>query len=180
MLDRWVELGNAGLVTGERLAQGLSAARDRLDTLKPGINSLSEAFEALGLKVTRSLHAKNRGIGPRAFDYIKANGGTVNELRAAWEKYGAARRAANGGILPDVLRLQDEMLQGGRLAKKPPSASAPPGIAPLTRWATIRGRHRLPMTNGQTDTAGRLIVGGSDASALAAQNTTSDEQAQDF
>lgn len=112
VLDRWVELGNAGLVTGERLAQGLAKAKDRFDELKPGINSLAEAFEALGLKSREALQ-EAEASAREAFEYIKSNGGTLAELQAAWEKYGAAARAANGGILPDVLRLQQEMYKVG-------------------------------------------------------------------
>lgn len=179
VLDRWVELGNAGLVTGERLAQGLSAARDRLDTLKPGINSLSEAFEALGLKSREALQ-KTEDSAREAFDYIKANGGTINELRAAWEKYGAAAKAANGGILPDVLRLQDEMYKVGDAGEK---AAERIGAAWDSAAEKVDGYSRAASSASDkwaTDSAGRLIVGGADASALAAQNTTSDAQAKIF
>ena len=179
VLDRWVELGNAGLVTGERLAQGLSAARDRLDTLKPGINSLSEAFEALGLKSREALQ-KAEDSAREAFEYIKANGGTINELRAAWEKYGAAAKAANGGILPDVLRLQEEMYKVGDAGEK---AAERIGAAWDSAAEKVDGYSRAASAANDkwsTDTAGRVIVGGSDVSALAAQNTTSDTQAKIF
>jgi hypothetical protein len=136
VLDRWVELGNAGLVTGDRLTQGLAKAKDRFDELKPGINSLAEAFEALGLKSREALQ-EAEASAREAFEYIKSNGGTLAELQAAWEKYGAAAKAANGGILPDVLRLQQEMYKVGDAARRPPQiALETHGTGPRKSWTT--------------------------------------------
>lgn len=108
VLERWQALGEAGLVTGEQLARGLEGARRKLDDLKPGINSMEEAMSRLGIESEAALKKAADAAG-EAFEYIRMHGGTLNELRAAWEKYGAAARAANGGILPDVLRLQEEL-----------------------------------------------------------------------
>lgn len=179
VLDRWVELGNAGLVTGERLAQGLAKAKDRFDDLKPGINSLSEAFEALGLKSREALQ-QAEASAREAFEYIKSNGGTLAELQAAWEKYGAAARAANGGILPDVLRLQQEMYKVGEAGEK---AAEKIGDAwdraseKLDDYSVAASRE----ANGWVkNSAGEVLTAGVDLDALAAKYTSSLAQADEF
>lgn len=179
VLDRWVELGNAGLVTGDRLAQGLAKAKDRFDELKPGINSLTEAFEALGLKSREALQ-EAEASAREAFEYIKSNGGTLAELQAAWEKYGAAARAANGGILPDVLRLQQEMYKvgdAGEAAADRIGAAWDRASEKLDDYSSAASRD----ANGWVkNSSGEVLTAGVDLDALAAKYTSSLAQADEF
>ncbi len=179
VLDRWVELGNAGLVTGDRLTQGLAKAKDRFDELKPGINSLAEAFEALGLKSREALQ-EAEASAREAFEYIKSNGGTLAELQAAWEKYGAAAKAANGGILPDVLRLQQEMYKVGDAGE---AAADRIGDA-WDRAAEKLGNYSAAASGASDgwvrDTAGNLLATTVDIEALAARFTNGADQADEF
>ncbi len=179
VLDRWVELGNAGLVTGERLAQGLAKAKDRFDELKPGINSLAEAFEALGLKSREALQ-EAEASAREAFEYIKSNGGTLAELQAAWEKYGAAARAANGGILPDVLRLQQEMYKVGDAGE----AAADRIGAAWDRASDKLGDYNSAASKAGDgwvrDTNGNVLSAAVDVDALASRYTSSADQAEEF
>lgn len=112
VLERWEQLGQAGLVTGDRLAEGLAKARRQLDDVTPGINSVEEAMGRLGLKSQEAL-SKTAASAKEAFDYIKANGGAVQEQQAAWTRYAEAAKAANGGVLPDLVRVQGELLKVG-------------------------------------------------------------------
>lgn len=117
VIDRWTDLGNQGLVTGDRLKEGLGRARQQLDELKPGINSLEEAYKRLGITSQESLK-KTADAAGEAFEYIKRNGGAIEDQRAAWAKYSEAAKAANGGILPDILKLQEEMYKVGEAGAK--------------------------------------------------------------
>ncbi|TXH37305.1 MAG: hypothetical protein E6Q92_10650 [Burkholderiaceae bacterium] len=179
VLDRWVELGNAGLVTGDRLAQGLAKAKDRFDELKPGINSLAEAFEALGLKSREALQ-EAEASAREAFEYIKSNGGTLAELQAAWEKYGAAARAANGGILPDVLRLQQEMYKVGDAGE----AAADRIGAAWDRASDKLGDYSSAASKAADDwvrdTNGNVLSSSVDVDALASRYTSNADQAEEF
>lgn len=179
VLDRWVELGNAGLVTGERLAQGLAKAKDRFDDLKPGINSLAEAFEALGLKSREALQ-QAEASAREAFEYIKSNGGTLAELQAAWEKYGAAARAANGGILPDVLRLQQEMYKVGEAGEKAAEKIGDAWDRASEKLDDYSAAANRDANGWVRNSAGEVLTAGVDLDALAAKYTSSLAQADEF
>lgn len=116
VLERWEQLGQAGLVTGDRLAEGLAKARRQLDDVTPGINSVEEAMGRLGLKSQDAL-SKTAASAKEAFEYIKAHGGTLNEQQAAWTRYAEAAKAANGGILPPLLRVQEELNKVGQAGR---------------------------------------------------------------
>lgn len=107
---------NAGLARNEvdKLLEGIRA---KADGALPGIQSLGEAFEKLGLKSRESLRVAEQSA-KEAFEYIKNNGGTINEQAQAWEKYAAAAKAANGGILPPMLRVQEELHRIGQAGQR--------------------------------------------------------------
>ncbi len=116
VLERWEQLGRAGVVTGDRLAEGLTKARRQLDEVTPGINSVEEAMGRLGLKSQESMQ-RTATAAKEAFDYVKSNGGTLTEQQAAWGRYADAAKAANGGILPDLVRVQGELLKVGQAGR---------------------------------------------------------------
>ncbi len=179
VLDRWVELGNAGLVTGDRLAQGLAKAKDRFDELKPGINSLAEAFEALGLKSREALQ-EAEASAREAFEYIKSNGGTLAELQAAWEKYGAAARAANGGILPDVLRLQQEMYKVGNVGEAAADRVGAAWDRASEKLDDFSSAASRASDEWVRDTGGNVLQAGVDVDSLAARFGIGSNQIDEF
>lgn len=95
----------------------LTLIKQKADGAAPGINSLAEAFEKLGLKSRESLKQTEKSA-KEAFDYIKNNGGTIAEQGAAWDKYAEAAKAANNGILPPMLRAQDELYKIAAAGRK--------------------------------------------------------------
>lgn len=95
----------------------LTMIKQKADNASPGINSLAEAFERLGMKSRESLKQAEQSA-KEAFDYIKTHGGTVAEQAQAWEKYAAAAKAANGGILPPMLRVQEELHRIGQAGQR--------------------------------------------------------------
>lgn len=106
----------AGLARNEvdKLLEGIRA---KADGALPGIQSLGEAFEKLGLKSRESLRIAEQSA-KEAFEYIKNNGGTINEQARAWEKYAEAAKAANGGVLPPMLRVQEELHRIGQAGQR--------------------------------------------------------------
>ncbi len=111
--------------TAAGLAQGdvdrlLTMIRQKSDDARPGIQSLEEAFRKLGMKSRESL-GETEKAAKEAFDYIKANGGTIHEQRLAWERYAEAAKAAHNGIIPPMVAAQGELYKiadAGRAAGK--------------------------------------------------------------
>ncbi|WP_341674947.1 tape measure protein [Niveibacterium sp. SC-1] len=109
VIKRWEELGRQGLITGEQLEKGLEGARAKLDALLPGINSVDEAFRTLGLKSRADLQKTAKSYQD-AFNVIRNSGSTLQEQRAAFQKYAEAAIAANGGVASSTLQTQAAML----------------------------------------------------------------------
>jgi tape measure domain-containing protein len=117
VIDRWEELGRQGLVTGEQLAAGLEQARGKLDELRPGVNSLDEALRTFGLRSQAQLQATAANF-QQAWDQIRNSTqvGLADKIRA-FEQYRDAATAANGGVVPSELRLQEELLKSAAAAR---------------------------------------------------------------
>lgn len=111
VIERWEQLGRQGVLTGDKLADGLTAARKKLDDLKTGINSLDEALRVFGLK-TKSEMDKVAGTFREAYDTIR-NDATVSfeQKQTAFKAYADAAIAANGGIASSELKLKAEAVQ---------------------------------------------------------------------
>ena len=108
VIDRYKRLGEQGLITGDQLAQGLSKAQQKLDELKPGINSLDEAFKQLGLTAPAELN-RIADNAKTAFQRI-ANDGTV----ALAAKQDAFRRYAEAAIASnDQIKISEASLVAG-------------------------------------------------------------------
>lgn len=118
--DQVEQVGLKAGLAKEEVDRLLTLIKQKADGAAPGINSLAEAFEKLGLKSRESLKQTEQAA-KEAFDYIKLNGGTLAEQGAAWTKYSETAKAANNGILPPAMRLQDELYKiaaAGRQAGK--------------------------------------------------------------
>lgn len=95
---RWEELGRTGRLTGQDLADGLQAARDKLNGMTSGINNVSEAFKVLGL-VSREQSAQMAATYGQAFALLESSGqATTAQLQEAFRKYATAAIAANLGV----------------------------------------------------------------------------------
>jgi tape measure domain-containing protein len=109
VIKRWEELGEQGLVAGDRLRKGLDGARDKLDGLLPGINSVAEAFRTLGLKSQADLQ-KTADTARQAYDIIRNSGtATAAQLQEAFKRAAAANIEANGGLVTDAMRVEAAM-----------------------------------------------------------------------
>lgn len=106
----------AGLAKNE-VDRLMETIRKKSEEAKPGIQSMAEAFERLGLKSREALQQTEKSA-KEAYDYIRNNGGSIKEQQAAWDRYAEAAKAANSGVLPPLLRAQDEMYKLGRAGQQ--------------------------------------------------------------
>lgn len=106
--DQVEKFGTAAGLAQDDVDKLLTMIQQKADGARPGIQSLAEAFSQLGLKSRESLK-QTETSAKEAFDYIKNNGGTINEQRQAWEKYAEAAKAANNGIIPPMIAAQGEL-----------------------------------------------------------------------
>lgn len=111
VIERIQELGRTGQLAGDLLTASLEKARAKLDELRPGVNSLSEALRAFGLKTREELQGTAEKLG--AAYRVLANDVTISlaDKAAAFAKYAEAAIRANGGIESSEVRLQRQILQ---------------------------------------------------------------------
>ncbi|WP_300335642.1 tape measure protein [Accumulibacter sp.] len=106
---RWEALGKNGLLAGERLRKGLDGAKEKLDDLAPGINSVTEAFKTLGMRAPEELK-RTAETAKQAFETIRTAGtATPAQITAAFRRYAETVIEANGGVATDTLRIQAAM-----------------------------------------------------------------------
>ncbi|WHZ11756.1 MAG: hypothetical protein OJF60_002195 [Burkholderiaceae bacterium] len=111
VIDRFQQLGAQGLISGDQLAQGLQKAKDKLDQIQPGVNSLSEALHTFGLKSQAELQ-QTADTFRAAWDRIRNSTTTpLADMARAFEQYKAAAIAANNGIIPSGLAVEEEILR---------------------------------------------------------------------
>lgn len=91
VVDRLEELGRAGTLSGDRLADGLDRARKKLDDMRAGVNSLAEALRTFGLQTRDELKQTADRLGD-AYRVISTSAGV--SLRDQIEAYGKWRAAA--------------------------------------------------------------------------------------
>lgn len=106
--DQVERFGAAAGLAKDDVDRLLTMIQQKADGARPGIQSLSEAFSQLGLKSRESLQ-QAESAAKEAFDYIRNNGGTIQEQARAWEKYAAAAKEAHNGIIPPMVAAQGEL-----------------------------------------------------------------------
>lgn len=127
VIKRWKELGVQGKVTGDQLAEGVGKAKTKLDEVKPGINSTSEALSKFGLTSRAEMQRTAETLG-KAWKQIQNDASeSIANKRAAFEKYARAVMDANGGVVTAELKVQAEML-GVELAAKSAGAAGAAGM----------------------------------------------------
>ena len=99
LADTVKRLGTEGRLAERQVVAALEAIRRKADDAVPGINSVAEAFRALG--VTSDAELKKAAEQSRqAFDLIRSSGqATSADLKRAWIAYADDAIKANNGIL---------------------------------------------------------------------------------
>lgn len=110
LIELFKKMGAEGKISGQQAAEGIQAAKDKIDQLTPGINSVAEAFKTFGLK-TREESALTAAKYKEAFDIIK-NSGTAStaDLKTAFTAWATAAIAASGGVVTEAVKLNAAML----------------------------------------------------------------------
>ncbi|HMR70482.1 MAG TPA: tape measure protein, partial [Rubrivivax sp.] len=110
VIDRLEELGRQGKLSGEQLAAGLDAARGKLDDIRGGVNSIAEAYKQLGL-TSRDELKRIADANRQAWQVIRADATqTLDQKRAAFERYAASAIAANGGVADSTIKAEAQAL----------------------------------------------------------------------
>ncbi|MBX7228425.1 MAG: tape measure protein [Burkholderiaceae bacterium] len=103
LIRLWQELGRTGKVTGDDLVLGLEKARAKLDELKPGVNSVAEAFKVFGLQTKEEAQRVYKNY-QEAFTKLESSGtASFSQLKEAFKKYAQASIDANGGVANSFL-----------------------------------------------------------------------------
>ena len=111
VIDRIEALGEAGKLTGETLADALTTARQKLDELRPGIESVEEAYRTFGLKTKAELQAvadRNREAWLQIRNDATAS---IETKRQAFRQYADSAIAANGGVADSNLKVEAAILK---------------------------------------------------------------------
>lgn len=111
VIDRLEALGKQGLLTGEQLAAGLEKARAKIDDLKPGINSLSEALKTFGLQTREQLQSVADKLKTSYDQISNSTQVALADKVKAFNQYRDAAIAANGGVESSEIKVQAEMLR---------------------------------------------------------------------
>lgn len=95
--------------SGHEIEAAMAAAKKRVEDVTPGVNSVAEAFRALGMKSKEELE-KTASTAKEAYETIKTSGkASTLELREAFKKYAEAAIEANGGVASGAIRSEAAM-----------------------------------------------------------------------
>jgi hypothetical protein len=103
------EVGKAGQLSEQQVLAMLDAIRRKTDQVTPGINSVSEALQALGIISDQSLRETAKKF-EEAYRAVVKLGGSVREQQAAFQAYARAAIAANNGVVSATLKAEGQML----------------------------------------------------------------------
>jgi hypothetical protein len=111
VIERLEQLGKQGLLTGDQLTAGLEKAKQKLDEIRPGVNSLDEALRAFGIKTASEL--KNTADQyAKSWEVIKnSTTTTLAQKQQAFLTYAQAAIASNGGVADSTVKAQAAMLK---------------------------------------------------------------------
>ena len=95
LVSRVEALGKAGELSGQQVTAALEAIKAKTDQLTPGINSVAEAYKALGITSQAEL-AKAANAAREAFEVLRTGRVPLQDLQAAFDKYAQSQVAAFG------------------------------------------------------------------------------------
>ena len=106
LIAQFKELGAQGKLASFDVKQGLADIQNKMDEMKPGINSLAEAFKTFGMTTREEAAAMADRYG-QAFEVMRNSGqATAAELRQAFTAYAQAAVQANGGLVDGFVQAQ--------------------------------------------------------------------------
>lgn len=111
VIDRMQTLGQQGLISGDQLSDGLDKARAKLDEIQPGISSLDEALKSFGLKSRAELQQTADKLAESWQQIANSTQVSLQDKIKAFEQYRDAAAAANDGVVPSQIRVQEQILR---------------------------------------------------------------------
>lgn len=106
LAQQFKDLGAQGKLASFDVKQGLADIQNKMDEMKPGINSLAEAFKTFGMTTREEAAAMADRYG-QAFTVMRDSGqATAAELRTAFTRYAEAAVQANGGVVDGFVQAQ--------------------------------------------------------------------------
>lgn len=111
LIDRIKALGAEGLLSGTRLAEALTKAQAKLDDLKPGVSSLSEALRNFGLQSREELQRTADKLGESYRVIATSADVSLQQQIEAYGRWRAAALAASKGAESDQLKVQGAILE---------------------------------------------------------------------
>lgn len=106
LTQQFKDLGAQGKLASYDVKQGLADIQNKMDEMKPGINSLAEAFKTFGMTTREEAAAMADRYG-QAFTVMRQSGqATAAELRTAFTRYAEAAVQANGGVVDGFVQAQ--------------------------------------------------------------------------
>ena len=100
------ELGAQGKLASFDVKQGMADIQNKMDEVRPGINSLAEAFKTFGMTTREEAAAMADRYG-QAFTVMRDSGqATAAELQQAFTAYAQAAVQANGGLVDGFVQAQ--------------------------------------------------------------------------
>lgn len=126
VIERFEALGKAGRLSADQVAAGIEEAREKLDSLKPGVNTLREALHDFGIRSSEEMHATADRFA-ESWKVIRDSVQTsLDDKIEAFEKYAAAATAANKGVETSEISLQREMLRTQQIAERRTTTNGAP------------------------------------------------------
>jgi tape measure domain-containing protein len=110
LIKLWEQLGREGKISGDAMVDGLQRAKAKIDELKPGINSLAEAFKTMGLQTREEAQAIATKYAQAYAAIANSGQATTAQLRDAFQKYAQAAVDANGGVVSALVKVRGEAL----------------------------------------------------------------------
>lgn len=111
VIGRIEELGRAGKLSGETLTAALEDARKKLDEIRPGVDSLSEALRTFGIKTRDELQATADKLGASYRLISQSVSVSLADKARAFNTYRDAAIAANGGVESSEIKLQARIIE---------------------------------------------------------------------
>jgi TP901 family phage tail tape measure protein len=109
-----------------QIEKAMTLLKQKADEVTPGINSVTEAMEKLGLKSESSLKLAAQNAR-EMYEKVRAMGGTIEDQRQAWLKYAEAAITANRGAASMTVKAEaaalglkrelNELVEANRKAK---------------------------------------------------------------
>lgn len=97
--ERARQLGEAGHLVGEKFTEASTQIQTKLDEIKPGVNSVGEAWRKLGVDVSQSAQRQSEEL-IAAYEKAKASGtGSARDLQDAFVAMAQKVLEENGGIV---------------------------------------------------------------------------------